>query len=111
MDNEPTGPTRSWKCQVTADPVECVVAKSARMIAAHHASGTRGLPFRGLGELPDNAVSHDANPCEARMAAQAYTPSPARSRTGGGRSQERKHKKINRPAAKHIYQTSRLSGL
>jgi hypothetical protein len=31
------------------------------MIAAHYASGTRGLLFRGLGELPDNA-SHGASP-------------------------------------------------
>jgi hypothetical protein len=98
-------------CQVSADTVECVVARSARMIAAHYVSGIRGLLFRGVGELPDNAVSHGASPCGARMAAQAYTPSPARSRTGGGRSQERKHKKISRPAAKHTYQTSRSSGL
>jgi hypothetical protein len=30
------------------------------MIAAHYDSGIRGLLFRGVGELLDNAVSHGA---------------------------------------------------
>lgn len=60
-------------CQVSADTVEDVVARSGRMIAAHYSSGVRGPLFRGVGELIDNAASHGASACGAFMAAQAYT--------------------------------------
>jgi hypothetical protein len=60
-------------CQVSADTVESVVARSGRMIAAHYDSGVRGPLFRGVGELIDNAASHGVSPTGAFMAAQAYT--------------------------------------
>lgn len=60
-------------CQISANTVDSLVARSGRMIAAHYDSGVRGPLFRGVGELIDNAASHGASPNGAFMAAQAYT--------------------------------------